>query len=153
MAASKLLIVVAMVCLSSCQRNKSIISVGYQDGGNLQKGDKVLLDGVAVGEVLEFHFVPRMVFVDLSMEKGAKIPLRSQFVIQKSLLGSASIIIKPSNDTRFIANADTVLGVSYKEPVLDSVKQRKAQLGIQKIAEGLSELFQALGTDSTNSTR
>ena len=153
MDASKLFIIAIIFCVSACQRSESIISVGYQDGGNLQKGDKVLLDGIAVGEVLEFHFAPKMVFVDLSMEEDVKIPLKSQFVINKSLLGSASIVIKPSRDTKFITNADTVVGISYKEPVLDSVKQKKAQAGIQKIAQGLSEVFQALGTDSANSNR
>ena len=119
----------------------------------MQKGDKVLLDGIAVGEVVGFHFVPKMVFVDLSMDEGIKIPLSSKFVISKSLLGSASIIIKPSLKTKFITNADTVLGISYKELALDSVKQRRAQAGIQKIAQGLSEVFQALGSDSTSNTK
>ena len=153
MGISKILIVFAIICLSACSRNKLIVSVGYQDGGNLQKGDKVLLDGIAVGEVVGFHFVPKMVFVDLSMDEGIKIPLSSKFVISKSLLGSASIIIKPSLKTKFITNADTVLGISYKELALDSVKQRRAQAGIQKIAQGLSEVFQALGSDSTSNTK
>jgi ABC-type transporter Mla subunit MlaD len=92
MPAGKLLIFSAVVCLSACQHNKSIISVGYQDGGNLQIGDKVLLDGIAVGEVVKFHFVPRMVLVDLSMEEDVKIPLKSRFIISKSLLGSVQLV-------------------------------------------------------------
>jgi ABC-type transporter Mla subunit MlaD len=51
MAASKILVFAALAGLSACQSNKSIISVGYEDGGNLQKGNKVLLDGITVGKV------------------------------------------------------------------------------------------------------
>jgi hypothetical protein len=87
------------------------------------------------------------------MEEGVNIPLNSQFVINKSLLGSSCIIIKPSRETVFITNMDTVMGVSYKEPVMDSVKERKMQAGVQKIIQGLSEVFQAAGIDSTNSVR
>ncbi len=102
---------------------------------------------------LRFTLFRKKVFVDLAMEEGIKIPLNSQFVINKSLLGSATIIIKPSRATKFIANTDTVVGVSYKDPVLDSVKQRKAQAGIQKVAQGSSEVIQAFSADSTRSAR
>ncbi|MDO7851885.1 MlaD family protein [Hymenobacter convexus] len=153
MAANKIFVFAAVTFLSACQNNKSIISVSYEDGGNLQEGDKVLLEGIAVGEVSKFHFVPKKVFIDLSMEQGVKIPLNSQFVVNKSLLGSTCIIIKPSHETAFISNMDTVMGVSYKEPVIDSVKQRKMQAGVQKIIQGLSEVLHAADTDSMSSVK
>ena len=153
MAFSKLFNVVVIACLSGCQQGNSVISVSYQDGGNLQKGDKVILNGFAVGEVIALHFVPKKVLVDLTIEEGAKIPLNSQFIVNQSFLGSASIIIKPSRNARFITNTDTVVGVSYKAPVLDSVKQKKAHAGLKKIEQGLSEVFQSLGTDSASNIK
>jgi hypothetical protein len=46
-----------------------------------------------------------------------------------------------------------VIGISYEEPVVDSIKQKKMETGIKKIAQGLSEVIQALGTDSVNNRR
>ncbi len=59
MAIGRIVIVAIAACLSACQNTGTVISVGYQDGGNLEKGDKVLLEGIAVGEVLALHFVPK----------------------------------------------------------------------------------------------
>ncbi|MBF9140348.1 MlaD family protein [Hymenobacter properus] len=153
MHACKIFFISTIVCLSACHRNRSIISVGYKDGGNLQRGDKVLLNGFTVGEVLDYHFVPKTVFVDLLMEDGVKIPFNSRFIINKSLLGSSSIIIKPSSSDKFITNMDTVMGVSYSAPVFDSINQKKAKVGFQKIAEGLSEVVQAFGSDSISNPK
>jgi len=109
------------------------------------------LHGVVVGEVLGFHIVQNVILTDLAVQENIKLPIGSRFIIRQSLLDAASISIEPSSQTRFLALPDTVFGESYKEPVLDSAKQKKVQAAFHKMGEGLAELVQALSKDTIDS--
>ena len=142
------LILAAIIYASACRRSEPSITIQYKNIGNLKKDDKVTLNGVLVGSVQGFHIVQDVILTDLFIQDGVKIPVDSRFVVHQSLLGRANISIEQSDKLSYISRGDTVLGESYKEPVMDSVKQRKAQAAIKKMAVGFAELIQVLSKDS-----
>lgn len=143
----------AIIFFPACRPNEPTITVKYTSVGNLKKGDRVSLNGVMVGEVLNFNIVQHFILANLLLQKSIKLPVDSRFFVRQSLLGPARIEIEPSDKTEFIARADTVLGESYEEPVLDSTKQIKIQAAFRKMGEGFAELVQALDKDSIRNSK
>ena len=145
----RVIICFAIIYLSACRNADNLMVVKYKNIGNLAKGARVTLDGIPVGEVVDFNVVHDTVFTSLAIQKNVKLPVRSRFTIHQTLLGPASLVIEPSTQTKFLVASDTVFGESYKEPVLDSAKQKKVQAAFEKMGEGFAELVRALEKDST----
>jgi phospholipid/cholesterol/gamma-HCH transport system substrate-binding protein len=87
----------------------------FTDVTDLNTASPVVLNGYKIGLVHSMEMDennPQRILTIINLNKGVKIPKRSELYIEASMLGSASIIIKPDNKMAngYYAPSDTILG-------------------------------------------
>ncbi|MDR1810664.1 MAG: MlaD family protein [Prevotella sp.] len=90
--------------------------VVFRDVTDLNTSSPVVLNGYKVGLVHSMEMDednPQRILTIINLNKGVKVPKGSELYIEASMLGSASIIIKPNNDgtTAYYAPSDTIIGI------------------------------------------
>ncbi|MFN8290743.1 MAG: MCE family protein [Chitinophagaceae bacterium] len=128
--------------------NKSKVTVLFDRVDNIEKGSKVYLKGIPVGEVTHLELFGDSVLADINLADTIKIPTDSKFIINPSLIGSAHITIEPSNKTTFLTTKDTASGFYLQKSLLDdmisdSARREKMQQSLDKIGEGIKELIES----------
>ncbi len=136
----------SILFLIACSRNMNRLTILFDRVDHLEVGSEVKIYGVIVGKVTDLDLVDSGVLVKLSIKKESKIPVGSVFTIERSLIGSASIIVQPSTQTAFLTASDTAIG-KYSEKklldefVADSARKEKIRVAIEKISSGLRDLI------------
>lgn len=92
--------------------------VVFDDVTGLTQATPVTLNGLQVGLLysmeLDSHN-PKRVIANLNLNKGVKIPEGSEVMVDVSLLGSATIILKLNADSQhMLASTDTIVGKRNK---------------------------------------
>jgi phospholipid/cholesterol/gamma-HCH transport system substrate-binding protein len=111
--------------------------IAFPDAAGIQRGDKVLVSGVTVGDVADLSFAENgEVLVKCRItDERAKIPTDSSFAIKhSSLLGGLSISITPGKSSQTVKEVGRVKG----EPPQDLVGS------LSKAGDTLSESFSSL---------
>lgn len=92
--------------------------VVFDDVAGLTQATPVTLNGYPIGLVssmkLDIEHGNRIITY-LDMNKGVQLPKGSKMILDVSMLGSATIIVKESdNKTEFISPSDTIIGIRNK---------------------------------------
>jgi ABC-type transporter Mla subunit MlaD len=131
--------------LLGCFRNNKVLLLSDK-ADKLEVGSTVQKEGLSIGQVTKIGTVNDKVFIEISLRNNhIEIPQGSTFTIIPSPLGTASISISYSNNTKFISSNDTI-AASYKgmsqleDYISDTTKRKQVRQSLDKIAEGLSEL-------------
>jgi ABC-type transporter Mla subunit MlaD len=131
-------------CISACSSGKTVY-VYFDDVSGLQEGAIVNVLGKKVGYVTGMDLKGRMILVELEIDKKAKIPNDSRFIIEsKDLLGGKRIEIKPSFGSNYLLDLDTAMlrgsGENLKIEKIDSlITSKKLEAPLRKIVSGVKE--------------
>jgi phospholipid/cholesterol/gamma-HCH transport system substrate-binding protein len=89
--------------------------VVFKDVTDLTPSSPILLNGYKIGLVHSMEIDennPSRILTIINLNKGIKIPRGSELYIESSMLGSASVIVKPSDAANgFYAPSDTIKGI------------------------------------------
>ncbi|MBN9303478.1 MlaD family protein, partial [Dysgonomonas mossii] len=92
--------------------------VVFDDVAGLTQATPVTLNGYPIGLVSSMKLDTEhgnRIITYLDMNKGVQLPKGSQMILDVSMLGSATIIVKESdNKTEFISPSDTIIGIRNK---------------------------------------
>lgn len=92
--------------------------VVFDDVTGLTQATPVTLNGLQVGLLYSMELDPnnpKRVIANLNLNKGVKIPKGSEVVVDVSLLGSATIILKlDAESQQMLASTDTIVGKRNK---------------------------------------
>lgn len=85
--------------------------VSYQEIGTLSPGNRVVVRGIAKGQILKVELTDDAVFVKVEVLADAKISRHSEFrLINAGLMGEREMNILTADDEDWIVDGDTVLG-------------------------------------------
>lgn len=85
--------------------------VSYQEVGTLSPGNRVVVRGIAKGQILKVELTDDAVFVKVEVLADAKISRHSEFrLINAGLMGEREMNILTADDDDWIADGDTVMG-------------------------------------------
>ncbi|GAB6011617.1 MlaD family protein [Viscerimonas tarda] len=88
--------------------------VVFEDVTDLTLSSPVILNGYKVGTVYDMNIDeanPRWILTVINLDRGVRIPKGSRFEIQASVLGSATVVIRPNYETsEFYSATDTIRG-------------------------------------------
>lgn len=92
--------------------------VVFDDVAGLTQATPVTLNGYPIGLVSSMKLDTEhgnRIITYLDMNKGVQLPKGSKMILDVSMLGSATIIVKESdNKTEFISPSDTIIGIRNK---------------------------------------
>lgn len=93
--------------------------VVFDDVSGLTQSTPVTLNGLQVGLLYAMELDPnnsQRVVAHLNLNKGVKIPKGSEIVVDVSILGSATILLKiiDSNSEEIVSSTDTIIGTRSK---------------------------------------
>ena len=92
--------------------------VVFDDVAGLTQATPVTLNGYPIGLVSSMKLDTEhgnRIITYLDMNKGVQLPKGSKMILDVSMLGSATIIVKESdNKTQFISPSDTIIGIRNK---------------------------------------
>jgi len=85
--------------------------VSYQEIGTLSPGNRVVVRGIAKGQILKVELTDDAVFVKVEVLADAKISRHSEFrLINAGLMGEREMNILTADDQDWIVDGDTVYG-------------------------------------------
>ena len=85
--------------------------VSYQEIGTLSPGNRVVVRGIAKGQILKVELTDDAVFVKVEVLADAKISKHSEFrLINAGLMGEREMNILTADDEDWIVDGDTVYG-------------------------------------------
>lgn len=97
----------------------------YTDAAGLQVSAPVTLNGFKVGQVRDINYQfddPGHVKVELSLDRALRLPSGTKAVISPDLLGSATVVLKPTSATTYEKVGSTLQGETAAG-LMDNVSQ------------------------------
>ncbi len=141
----------------SCKSSRNEIVVIFDRVDQLEIGSGVYKGDLEIGKVVKMDLFRNKVLVKIDLKKEIAIPVGSTFIIMPSLWSVAQIKVNYSDNTAVIGKNDTSYGLQSKKLFLDNLipdssRQEKLRKSIDKINEGVDELFEAVNDSGSHKT-
>lgn len=111
-----------LVIFSSCEPNRNVLFITFEDAGDISVGDPVIVSGLKVGDVeateIDENFQAR---IKLRLTDKSQYPTDSKFVIRSNDLFSRAVFIEPGRNSRYLTAEDKIRGEKAPDIKLDHI--------------------------------
>lgn len=125
--------------------------VSYTNVAGLTQSSPVTVNGFKVGVVREINYEydnPGHVLVELSLDKELRIPAGTKAVIESSLMGTPSVVLKMSNSGNYHVIGDRLVG--EVDPGIMGSVTTEVMPTVMNVATDVDSLVRAVTVIATN---
>ncbi len=146
-------LVLILLFFSSCNPNRNVLFVTFDNSENIAMGSPVTLNGHKIGKIERIEFDKKFrVRMKLRFEEEHKIPDDSKFFIGSEDLFSKAILIHPGSSKKYYTAKDKIVGSVYATDDLDKIldlfsdefEKSGAKSATDSIVAGINELSKQL---------
>lgn len=113
---------VLLTLLFSCQSEKNIYKITFENINGLAEGNPVIIKDVQIGEVREIALSKEFkISVEIMLDEPLQLPKDSKFTIGSRDLFTNAIIIIPGTSKKYLKSSDKIIGQKTENILLDSL--------------------------------